>query len=261
MRKFLLSLLFSFFSFSFCAKQLIVATTTSLYETGLLDVLKRYFESRHDVQLVFVAVGSGMAMKMGERGDADVLLVHSPEDEEKFMSKGFGIKRASFMYNDFVLVGPSEGSQQIFKDVFSFMRYIYERQLPFVSRADNSGTHKKEMQLWRFSGIAPKGKWYHEAGVGMSQTLFIANELRAFCLTDRATFEMLKDKLSMKIYFEGGEILRNVYSVILVNPNNNKRINHEDAQKFFDFLLEDETLKLIEDHSVNGVKLFKIFRP
>lgn len=261
MRNFPLFSFFLFISSLFYAKQLIVATTTSLYETGLLDVLKKRFESNRNVQLVFVAVGSGMAMKMGARGDADLLLVHSPEDEEKFMSEGLGIKRVSFMYSDFVLVGPSEGPKQIFKDIFSFMKYISDHQLLFVSRADNSGTHKKELQLWQLSGITPKGKWYHEAGVGMSQTLFIANELRAFCLADRATFEMLKDKLDMRIYFEGEEILKNVYSVILVKPINNKRINYEDAQKFLDFLLEDGTLELIENYSLNGTKPFKTLRP
>ncbi|MBC7122563.1 MAG: substrate-binding domain-containing protein [Pseudothermotoga sp.] len=242
------------------SRQLIVATTTSLYETGLLDALKRLFEERHNVQVVFAAVGSGMALEMGKRGEADLLLVHSPEDEEQFMKEGFGLKRVSFMYSEFVIVGPKKWQQRSFENVLSFMKYIYENQLPFVSRADGSGTHKKEQQLWRSLGIVPSGKWYHAAGVGMSQTLLIASELEAFCLTDRASFEMLKDRLDLKICHENDEILKNVYSVVLVNPKNGKRVNHEDAEKFFNFLLEDETLRFIENYTVGGIKPFRVFK-
>jgi len=241
-------------------RQLIIATTTSLYETGLLDLLKAHFEKRYPIQVVFAPMGSGMALAMGRRGDADLLLVHSPSDEEQFMKDGLGLKRVSFMYNDFIVVGPKEWQEREFEDALSFMRYIHENQLPFVSRADGSGTHKKEQELWKSIGVVPEGKWYHMAGTGMAQTLLIANELKAFCLTDRATFEMLKNRLSMKICCEDGKLLKNIYSVILVNPKNGKRVNYEDAKKFVDFLLEDSTLELIENYSVNGVKLFRVFR-
>ncbi|WP_448522682.1 substrate-binding domain-containing protein [Pseudothermotoga sp.] len=251
---------FLLLSSALLSRQLIIATTTSLYETGLLDLLKSYFEERYKIRVVFAPVGSGMALAMGKRGDADLLLVHSPLDEEQFMKDGFGLKRVSFMYNDFVVVGPKERQEREFEDVLSFMRYIHENQLLFVSRADGSGTHKKEQELWKSIGVVPEGKWYHMAGTGMAQTLLIANELRAFCLTDRATFEALKNRLSMKICCEGGELLRNIYSAILVNPKNGKRVNHEDAKKFFEFLFEDSTLKLIENYSVNGVRLFRVFR-
>ncbi|WP_448521303.1 substrate-binding domain-containing protein [Pseudothermotoga sp.] len=242
------------------SRQLIIATTTSLYETGLLDLLKTHFEKRYPIQVVFAPVGSGMALAMGKRGDADLLLVHSPLDEEQFMKEGFGLERASFMYNDFIIVGPKEWQEREFKDVLSFMRYIYENRMPFVSRSDNSGTHRKEQELWKSIGVVPEGKWYHMAGTGMAQTLLIANELRAFCLTDRATFEMVKKRLNLKICYEDDELLKNIYSAILVNPKNGKKVNYEDAKKFVDFLLEDSTLKLIESYSVNGVKLFRVFR-
>ncbi|HBT40357.1 MAG: Anion ABC transporter, anion-binding protein [Thermotoga sp. 50_1627] len=255
-----LLIFFLFLSVTLLSRQLIIATTTSLYETGLLDLLKTQFEKRYAVQVVLAPVGSGMALAMGRRGDADLLLVHSPADEEQFMKEGFGLERASLMYNDFVIVGPKEWQERRFEDVLSFMRYIYENQLLFVSRADGSGTHRKEQELWKNINVIPQGKWYYAAGTGMTQTLLIADELRAFCLTDRATFEMVKKRLSLKICYEDGELLRNVYSVILVNPKNGKRVNHEDAKKFFDFLFEDSTLELIENYSVNGVKLFRVFK-
>jgi len=251
---------FLLLSATLLSRQLIIATTTSLYETGLLDLLKAHFEKRYPIHVVFAPVGSGMALTMGKRGDADLLLVHSPSDEEQFMKDGFGLKRVSFMYNDFVVVGPKEWQEREFADALSFMRHIYENRLPFVSRSDNSGTHRKELELWKSIGVVPEGKWYHMAGTGMAQTLLIANELRAFCLTDRASFEMLKNRLNMKICCEDGKLLRNVYSAILVNPKNGKRVNHEDAKKFFEFLFEDSTLKLIENYSANGVKLFRAFR-
>lgn len=244
------------------AKQLILATTTSVYNTGFLDILKPLFEKQYGYSLSIVAVGTGMALEYGKRADADVLLVHSPDDELLFMQQGHGILRVSFMYNDFVIVGPSEKNLSSFKDVQEFFKYIYENKLKFVSRADESGTHKKEKQIWDLIGKVPSGSWYIQAGQGMANTLLIANEKRAFTLTDRATFLSLKSKLDMKIFFEGDSQLLNIYSVIVVNPSKSDKINYKGALDFVRFILDPDTLKVIKNYSVNGIRLFNLlFEP
>lgn len=244
------------------AKQLILATTTSVYNTGLLDTLKPLFEKQYGYSLSIIAVGTGMALEYGKRADADILLVHSPDDELLFIQQGHGILRVSFMYNDFVIVGPSEKNLPLFKDVGEFFKYIYENNLKFVSRADESGTHKKEKQIWDLIGKVPSGSWYIQAGQGMSNTLLIANEKRAFTLTDRATFLSLKSKLDMKIFFENDSQLLNIYSVIVVNPSKSDKINYKGALDFVRFILDPDTLKLIKEYSVNGTRLFNLlFEP
>ncbi|WP_245530535.1 substrate-binding domain-containing protein [Pseudothermotoga thermarum] len=239
------------------SSKLLMATTTSLYNTGLLDVLKTEFEKRYKHSLTILAVGSGMALEMGRKGLVDLLFVHSPEDEELFMKQGFGEKRVSIMQNEFIVVGPTEFdiSYKGLEDLFS---QIVERRFLFVSRGDESGTHRMEMKIWSQIGKKPDSKSYISTGQGMATTLLIANEKRAFTLTDRATYEFLKSKLNMKIFIEGDPRLKNVYSVIVVSPKTGKRVNYPVAMEFLEFITSKEALNLIENFSINGVKLFEV---
>jgi tungstate transport system substrate-binding protein len=197
---------------------MILATTTSTKDSGLLDAILPAFQQSSNCVAKTVAVGSGQAMAMGERDDADVLLVHSPDAEREFMAKGHGSSREPVMYNDFVLAGPPEDPARIggAADAAAALRLIAEKRAPFVSRADDSGTHAKEVSLWKKAGIAPSGDWYTETGQGMGQTLTIAGQRQAYTLADRATF-LASRNLESKILFEKAPDLRNPYHVIVVN--------------------------------------------
>jgi tungstate transport system substrate-binding protein len=195
---------------------MILATTTSTRDSGLLDVLVPAFEHGSPCRVKTLAVGSGDALKLGERGDADVLLVHSPAAEEAFMHGGHGASRLAVMHNDFVLVGPPSDSARITgaADAPAAMRRIARARAPFASRADDSGTNAKELDLWEKSGIRPRGAWYIETGQGMGETLTIASQKRAYTLSDRGTFLATKN-LDAKVLVEGGAALRNPYHVIV----------------------------------------------
>jgi tungstate transport system substrate-binding protein len=200
------------------AKAMILATSTS--DTGLLDAILPSFQKSSNCVPKTVAVGSGQAMTMGEKGNADVLLVHSPEAEQKFMAAGHGSSREPVMHNDFVLVGPPEdpaktGDAGDAADAAGAMRLIAEKKAPFASRADESGTHAKEKSLWKKAGITPSGGWYIETGQGMAQTLTIASQKQAYALSDRGTF-LASENLESKIVFEKAPDLRNPYHVIVV---------------------------------------------
>jgi len=196
---------------------MILATTTSTRDSGLLDVLVPDFERGSECQVKTVAVGSGDALKLGERGDADVLLVHSPAAEEEFMQAGHGASRVAVMHNDFVLVGPPADPARIADaaDAPAAMRRIARAREPFASRADESGTNVKELDIWEKTGIRPRGAWYIETGQGMGETLTIADQKRAYTLSDRGTFLATKN-LDAKVLVEGGAVLRNPYHVIAV---------------------------------------------
>jgi len=240
------------------SQQLFLATTTSLYNSGLLDLLKPAFEKEYNWSLNILAVGTGKALKYGMDGNVDVLLVHSPQDEIDFMQKDHGVLRVSFAYNDFVVLGPEEVKiDKSFDSVKDFFRYIYEKKLPFVSRGDDSGTHKLEKRIWQSLGLEPEGKWYISTGQGMGASLMIANEKRAFILSDRGTYLSYKGGIDLGVVFEGDPALLNIYSVIVVNPAKNSSINYEGALDFVRFLLDPDTLKTMENFKVNGVSLFK----
>ena len=196
---------------------MILATTTSTRDSGLLDVLVPDFERGSACQVKTVAVGSGDALKLGERGDADVLLVHSPAAEEAFMRAGHGASRRAVMHNDFVLVGPPADPARIADaaDAAAALRRIARAREPFASRADDSGTNAKELEIWEQAGIRPGGAWYVETGQGMGETLTIADQKRAYTLSDRGTFLATKS-LDAKVLVEGGAALRNPYHVIVV---------------------------------------------
>ena len=198
-------------------KHIILATTTSTQDSGLLDVLIPIFEKKTGYFVKTIAVGSGQAMAIGQKGEADVLLVHSPDAEIKFVSQGYGINRRLIMHNDFIIVGPEKdpaGIKGIKSSVDSFKKIAKLNSL-FISRGDNSGTHVKENVIWKESGIDPtKEKWYQQTGLGMGQTLNIASEKKAYTLADRGTYLALKKRLALGILVEGDSILLNIYHVI-----------------------------------------------
>jgi tungstate transport system substrate-binding protein len=240
--------------------EITLATTTSTQDSGLLEELMPIFVRESGVTVKVVAVGSGQAMELGRRGDADVLLVHSPEAEQKFMDEGYGLKRLAVMHNDFVIVGPAEDSanikgSRIAADAF---KEIAEERGTFISRGDDSGTHKKESEVWRAAGIEPDGNWYISAGVGMAQALRIANEKKAYILSDRATYLALKDELELAVLVEGDDRLLNRYSVITIDPAKHPHVREREATQFADFLISPEGQKAIGDFGVErfGQSLF-----
>jgi tungstate transport system substrate-binding protein len=239
---------------------LILATTTSTQDSGLLDVLVPIFRAQTGIEVKVVAVGTGQALQLGRRGDADVLLVHDPPAEEKFMAGGFGAERRDVMYNDFVLVGPPADpagikGQSAVAEAFSRVARL---GAPFVSRGDESGTHQKEKEIWRTTGIEPKGDWYIRAGTGMGQVLRIANEKRAYTLTDRGTYLAQRQGLDLAIVSEGDPMLVNRYSVIVVSPEKHPQVHSQAALKFVEYLLSPETQKAIAEFGTNryGQPLF-----
>ncbi len=228
---------------------MILATTTSTQDSGLLDVLIPRFEGQSGYTVSTVAVGTGQALKMGEEGNADVLLVHAPAAEEEFMAAGFGKDRALVMHNDFVLVGPGADPAGIKSiPVLEGFQSIASAQASFVSRGDDSGTHKAEQSLWKKAGLDPAAEhpaWYIETGQGMGATLTIASEMGAYTLTDRATYLAYHSNLQLGILVEGDQPLLNVYHVITVNPVNWPKVNYEGARAFMDFLTEQDTQEVI----------------
>jgi len=229
------------------SKSIILATTTSTQDSGLLDMLIPVFEKESGYQVKTIAVGSGMAMKMGEKGEADVLLVHSPEAEKKFMAGGFGTTRRLVMHNDFIIVGPAADPDRIKGlGAADAMKRIAQGTGLFMSRGDNSGTHAKEKGLWKAVGIKPDGqKWYQQTGLGMGQTLNVAAEKRGYTLTDRATYLALKKNLGLSILVEGDGKLLNVYHVIELNTTKWPRVNSVGGKAFADFMVAKKTQELI----------------
>jgi tungstate transport system substrate-binding protein len=242
-------------------KNIILATTTSTRDSGLLDVLLPIFQKKTGYFVKTIAVGSGQAMTMGQKGEADVLLVHSPDAEKKFMADGNGVTRQLVMHNDFIIVGPA-GDPATIKmskaSVAAFKKIALSRSL-FMSRGDNSGTHSKEKAIWKATGINPEGqKWYQQTGLGMGQTLSVAAEKKAYCLADRGTYLALKKNLGLDILNEGDALLLNVYSVIRVNPVKFSKINDEGAKAFADFIISADTQKIIGQFGIDkyGSPLF-----
>lgn len=221
---------------------IILSTTTSTQDSGLLDYLLPTFEDKYDIEVRVIAVGTGAALQMGRDGEADVLLVHAKADEAVFVEEGHGLERFDVMYNDFVLVGPkgSETSKTVRTsgDTASAFKAISDNAFVFVSRGDDSGTHKKEVKLW---ATEPTGDWYVSAGKGMGEVLQMTNELQGFTLTDRATYLSMQAGLDLEIVLEGDPALLNYYGVIAVNPVKNARINAKGAEQFVKWILTDDT--------------------
>ena len=209
-------------------KTVILATTTSTQDSGLLDVLLPVFEKKTGYFVKTIAVGSGQAMAMGQKGEADVLLVHSPDAEQKFVAEGYGINRKLIMHNDYIIVGSSEDPAKIkgIKSSSEAFKKIASAKTLFLSRGDNSGTHSKEKSIWKTAGINPEGeKWYQQTGLGMGQTLSVAAEKKGYTLADRGTYLALKKNLGLDILVEGDAILLNIYHVIEVNPAKWPKVN------------------------------------
>jgi tungstate transport system substrate-binding protein len=241
---------------------LILATTTSTQDSGLLDVLIPLFEAESGYTVQTVAVGSGQAMKMGEEGNADVLLVHAPASEVTFMENGFGGDRALVMHNDFIIVGPASDPGRIKSmAVVDALKAIVTGNSIFVSRGDDSGTHKAELHLWKKAAFDPKAStpaWYLETGQGMGASLMVASEKGAYILTDRATYLANKDNLQLDILVEGDNALLNVYHVITINPDKWPRVNYDGATAFSKFMIAAATQEIIGEFGVGkyGQPLF-----
>ena len=247
-------------------EEIILATTTSTKDSGLLDYLLPYFEEESGYKVSVVSVGSGEAMTMGENGEADVLLVHSPAAEEEFVKNGHADEdgRKDVMYNDFVLIGPVSDPANIktdaYNDAVKAFKTLADEEMTFISRSDESGTHKKELEIWKAAGIEPSGDWYVEAGSGMGAVLEMANEELAYTLSDRATWLNLDLDEDLMIVSENDPsgVLYNQYGVICVNPDKNEAINHEGAKAFANWLLSSETQELIGEYGLEeyGKALF-----
>jgi tungstate transport system substrate-binding protein len=242
-----------------CAQAILkLATTTSTENTGLLKHLLPPFEKQYGVQVRVIAVGTGQALKLGERGDVDVVLVHAREDEDRFVAQGYGLPRRDVMYNDFVLAGPKEDPAGIrgMTSVADALKRLHERRALFVSRGDESGTHIMEKKLWNEERIVPGGKHYLSAGQGMGAVLTMAGALGAYTLTDRGTFSAYKSKTGLEILVSGDPRLANPYGIIAVNPARHKDVNVRHALALSDWLVSAEAVQLIRDFRAGGEQLF-----
>ena len=242
-------------------RDVILGTTTSTQDSGLLDVLVPVFEQQTGYQVKAISVGTGHALALGERGEADVLLVHAPESEKRWMDAGHGLDRLLVMYNDFVVLGPAGDPAGLAgaTSAADVMQRIAAGGVLFVSRGDNSGTHQLELQLWRAIGLDPKDQpWYLEVGQGMGQTLTIAHDRQAYTISDRGTYLARRSALDLQILAEGYQSFLNVYHVMTVNPDKGPQINLEGARAFASFLVTPSTQALIGEFGVDrfGQPLF-----
>lgn len=234
-----------------------MATTTSLENSGVLSVLLLPFEKRFNVKVDVIAVGTGKALKLGENGDVDVIFVHAREAEDRFIRDGFGVNRRDVMHNDFLIIGPADDPAGIKgNDAIEAFRKIASRKWFFVSRGDESGTHRKEKKLWELVGMKPRGKWHLETGQGMGATLQIANEKRAYCLIDRGTYIAYAGKVELVILCEGEENLFNPYGIIAVSPKRHPDVNYVYAMALIDWVTSPEAQKLIGEFKKEEKVLF-----
>jgi tungstate transport system substrate-binding protein len=242
------------------SRNVILSTTTSTQDSGLLDVLVPLFEKQTGYMVKTVSVGTGQALALAAKGDADVALVHAPSLEKKYVAGGKLLSRRLVMYNDFVIIGPKDDPVKVraAKSVAAALKTIEQAKAAFVSRGDNSGTHTLEKSLWKSAGIEPKGSWYIEAGQGMGATLGIANERNAYTITDRGTLLALGKRVSLPVLIEGDRALLNIYSVLEVNPTNGPRINSTGGKAFADFMVAPQTQNVIKSFGVEkfGQSLF-----
>jgi len=235
-----------------------LATTTSTDNSGLLAELLPAFTARYGIEVKVIAVGTGKAIKHGEAGDVDVILVHARAAEDRFVAAGHGIDRRDVMHNDFVILGPPADPAGIrgLKDAAVALGKIADAEAPFFSRGDESGTHKKEMELWDATGRPPEGVWYMPAGQGMGAVLTLANEKEGYSLTDRGTYLAFREKLGLVVLVEGDPRLFNPYGVIEVNPAHHSHVRHEEAVQFIEWLTSPEAQGIIGQFRRNGEPLF-----
>ena len=242
----------------FSETRLRMSTTTSTENSGLLKVLLPPFEKANNCKMDVISVGTGKALKLGENGDVDVVLVHARPAEDKFVANGFGVDRHDVMHNDFVLVGPKTDPDKVkeAKTAVEAFKRLAEGKADFISRGDDSGTNKKEKALWKEAGITPKGKWYIEAGQGMGPVLMMASEKKGYTLTDRGTFYAYEKKIGLPILFQGDKALFNPYGVIAVNPKRYPNVNYDLAVKFINYITGPQGRKIIANFKVGGKQLF-----
>jgi tungstate transport system substrate-binding protein len=238
-----------------------VASTTSTEQSGLFGYILPTFEKQTGIKVRVVALGTGQALDLARRGDADVVFVHAKAAEEKFLAEGHGVKRFPVMYNDFVLVGPKSDPAKIAggKDVVDGLKKIQSAQAPFVSRGDKSGTHMAELDLWKAAGIdldRAKGPWYRDTGQGMGPALNTAASMNAYLLADRGTWLAFKNRADLAVLVEGDKRLYNQYGVMLVNPDKHPTVKKDLGQTFIDWLISAEGQKAIADYKIGGEQLF-----
>jgi tungstate transport system substrate-binding protein len=242
-------------------KSIVVASTTSTEQSGLFGHILPTFTKKTGIQVKVVALGTGQALDVGRRGDADVVFVHDRVAEDKFVADGWGIGRRDVMYNDFVLIGPKADPAKVAgtKDVAAALKRIAEAKAPFVSRGDKSGTHAAELRYFKLAGADPlqgKGSWYRETGSGMGPALNTASSMNANILADRGTWLSFKNSGELGIVVEGDTKLFNQYGVILVNPAKHPHVKQADGQKFIDWVVSDAGQKAIADYKIGGEQLF-----
>ncbi len=239
-------------------QRILVQSTTSTQNSGLYDYLLPQFEAETGQQVAVVAVGTGQAIKNAMNGDADVLLVHAMQSELKFVDQGYGIERFDVMYNDFVLIGPKDDPAKIaqIKTVNEALSALQDTKQRFISRGDDSGTHKKELRLWKAANLQPAGQWYLETGSGMGATIRMAVEMGGYTLTDRATWIAFNAKEDHRVLLSGQTELFNQYGVIAVSPVKHPHVNSSGAQVFIDWLLSPHGQQLIAEFKVQGQQLF-----
>ncbi len=245
-------------SAAFAVEHLKLSTTTSTENSGLLAVLNPAFEAKYDVKIDVIAVGTGKALKIGSNGDVDVVFVHAPTAELKYVQSGDFIDRKAVMHNDFVIVGPEADPAKLAQAVSAAdaLQRIAKTQANFISRGDDSGTHKKEKNLWKIAAIEPQGEWYIAAGQGMGAVLKIADEKQAYALTDRGTQIAYADKMSLKVLFEGDEGLFNPYHVMAVNPEKHNHVKYDLASKYIEFVTGEQGQAIIAGFRKSDQQLF-----
>lgn len=247
-------------SFSAMAEEQIIrlATTTSTYNSGLLDSLLPVFEKQHGAKVHVIAVGTGKALRMGQAGDVDVVMTHAPKAEKKFVDSGYGVQPRSVMYNDFVIVGPVNDPAGIkgSTNVAEALQRIAETNAEFISRGDDSGTHKKELSLWAKTQSGKNFANYKEVGQGMGKVLQIADELNGYTMTDRGTWLAFEERLQLQLIVQGDERLFNPYQIIQVNPELHKGLNTEGAEALATWFVSPQGQKMINDFRIKGKVLF-----
>jgi tungstate transport system substrate-binding protein len=262
-RRVFLGALVALFAFAAHAQDryITVASTTSTEQSGLFGYLLPIFQGKTGIQVRVVALGTGQALDLARRGDADVVFVHAKAAEEKFLAEGHGVKRYPVMYNDFVLIGPKSDPAKVAggKDVVAALKKIQAAQAPFVSRGDRSGTHMAELELWKASGIdleKAKGPWYRDTGQGMGPALNTAASMNAYLLADRGTWLAFKNRGDLEIIVEGDKRLYNQYGVMLVNPEKHPSVKKDMGQQFVDWVVSPDGQKAIADYKIGGEQLF-----
>ncbi len=253
-----LVLIIGFVSFAHSQERLRLATTTSVQDSGLMPYLLPAFEKKCRCKVDAIAVGSGQALKLASNGDVDMVIVHEPSAEKKFLDDGWGINHRTFMMNDFVILGPSSDPARILglKSAAQSLSKVRQTNSLFISRGDDSGTHKREMDLWRKAGVTPSGPWRLEIGQGMGAVLTMASEKQAYTICDRATYLSRGDQLNLKVLVEGDPDLINYYSAMQVNPARLPSVRKELSAQLIDWLCSSEGQKLIGAYVVNGHRLF-----